>query len=401
MHILIQKFGGTSVKNVESRRHVINKITDALKQYDKLIVVVSAIGRKPSPYATDSLLSLVDFPETSSSNRELDLLMSCGETIAAVILSHELKKNNVSAIALTGSQAGFTTNDDFNQARIKEVNPNRIIKEFKEHDIIVVAGCQGETETGEITTIGRGGSDTTAVALGASLQAKRIEIFTDVNGIMTADPEIVESVKLIKVVSYEEICNLAYQGAKVIHPHAVELAMQANIPLRIRSTYTKSKGTLVVPSKEDFIEANRIITGITHIPAITQINIPIEERSNNQSEVFKAMADAEISVDFIYISPTHISYTVPNFKVSKAVHILEALGLEPEITENCAKISIVGAGMTGVPGVASRIVMSLIESGVQILQSADSYTTIWILVHEKDLKSAINALHDEFELSNI
>lgn len=405
MQILIQKFGGTSVQDESNREHVIKHIKNALIKDYKIVVVVSALGRKPDPYATDSLLGLVGFPANHNSNRELDLLMSCGETIASIVLSNELQKNHISATALTGAQAGFITTEDFTQAKILEVNGARILKEFETSDVVVVAGFQGQTDTGEITTIGRGGSDTTAAALGAALGAEQIEIFTDVNGIMTADPRMVESARPLDIVTYTEICNLAYQGAKVIHPRAVEIAMQAKIPMRVRSTYSLEGGTLVTSSRVQEMGKDipdRLITGIAHIAAITQIKVELKENDSRQhSDVFKAMAEAGISVDFINISPTGILYTIPEDYTKKAVHILETLGFKPEIKEKCAKVSAVGAGMTGVPGVASKIVEALTSSGVQILQSADSHTTIWVLVSEKDLSIAVNALHDVFELSSL
>ncbi|SEQ56620.1 aspartate kinase [Virgibacillus subterraneus] len=403
MQVLVQKFGGTSVQTEENRNHVIKHIKNALIKDYKIVVVVSALGRKPDPYATDTLLDLIGFPSNHNSDRELDLLMSCGETIASVVLSNELQKSHISASALTGAQAGFITNDDFNQAKIKEVRTERILKEFEQHDVVVVAGFQGQTSTGEITTIGRGGSDTTAAALGAALQADSIDIFTDVNGVMTADPRVVSTARPLDIVTYTEICNLAYQGAKVIHPRAVEIAMQAKIPMRVRSTYLQEEGTLVTASRLQELARDipdRLITGIAHISSISQIKVQTKEEAHRlQSEVFKAMAEAGISVDFINISPTGVIYTVPDAHTKKAVHILETLGFQPEIIENCAKVSAVGAGMTGVPGVASRIVQSLTNAGVQILQSADSHTTIWVLIHENDLNAAVNALHDVFELS--
>ncbi|MEF2292998.1 aspartate kinase [Virgibacillus dokdonensis] len=403
MEILIQKFGGTSVQSQENRDHVIKHIKDALVKEYKLVVVVSALGRKPDPYATDTLLSLVDFPANKNASRELDMLMSCGEIISSVVLSNELQKQHITATALTGSQAGFITTDDFTEAKIKEVKPERILQELETHDVVVVAGFQGTTTSGDITTIGRGGSDTTAAALGVALSAERIEIFTDVNGIMTADPRVVETARPLDVVTYSEICNLAYQGAKVIHPRAVEIAMQGKIPMRVRSTYSKDEGTLVTSSRVEGMDIiDRLITGIAHMDAITQIQVQTKEAAfGMQSDVFKAMAEAGISVDFITISPTGVIYTVPNAYTEKAVHILNTLGFEHEITENCAKVSAVGAGMTDVPGVAAKIVQALTDANVQILQSADSHTTIWVLVHEKDLKAAVNALHEAFELSHI
>ncbi|HLQ97388.1 MAG TPA: aspartate kinase [Candidatus Dormibacteraeota bacterium] len=405
MQILIQKFGGTSVQSPENRDHVVAHIKKALVNDYKLIVVVSALGRKPDPYATDTLLDLVDYPANYNSKRELDLLLSCGEVISSIVLSNELQKNHIRATALTGAQAGFLTNDDFNKAKIKQVNPERILHEFKTHDVIVVAGFQGQTETGEITTIGRGGSDTTAAALGAALKVERIEIFTDVNGIMTADPSVVESARPLDVVTYTEICNLAYQGAKVIHPRAVEIAMQAEIPIRVRSTYLDDLGTLVTASRVDDIDvdiSDRLVTGIAHMDKITQVKVSMNEEEHYlQSDIFKAMAEAGISVDFINISPSGVIYTIPTETTAKAINILETLGFKPEINENCAKVSAVGAGMTGVPGVASKIVQALTDKGIQILQSADSHTTIWVLIKEKDVKLAVNALHDAFALNKI
>lgn len=402
MDILVQKFGGTSVQTAENRNHVMNHIREAVATGYKLVVVVSALGRKPDPYATDTLLDLVEYPEGYNSNRELDLLMSCGETIAAVLLTNTLKKNGIASMALTGAQAGFVTNDDFTNAKIKHVNPDRMIQEFETNDAIVVAGFQGESEQGEITTIGRGGSDTTASSIGASLGAERIEVFTDVSGIMTADPRVVDKARSLDIVTYAEICNLAYQGAKVVHPRAVEIAMQAKIPMRVRSTYSRSPGTLITASRmeeSEMDDPDQLITGIAHMSHITQVQVEMKEEADyQQSQVFKAMAEAGISVDFINISPTKIVYTIPHGLTDKAIGILEALEYEPEVTKNCAKVSAVGAGMTGVPGVASKIVGSLTNAGVQILQSADSHTTIWVLIHDKDLTIAVNALHHVFAL---
>lgn len=405
MQILVQKFGGTSVQSEQTRQHVIDHIEHALMNDVKLVVVVSAMGRNPEAYATDSLLNLVDYPEHAISNRELDMLMACGEIISSVVLSNELKRKSIKAIALTGAQAGILTNTDYTQAKIKEVNPTRIYNELKNHDVVVVAGFQGKNEIGELTTLGRGGSDTTAAALGVALKAERIEIFTDVNGIMTADPRVVKNARALDIVTYQEICNLAYQGAKVIHPRAVEIAMRGKIPMLVRSTYEEDGGTLVtsVTSKKSAVDVSeRLVTGIAHLANITQIKVQTKEKEayRLQSEVFKAMADAGISIDFINISPTGVVYTVPDVQSKKAILELKAKGFKPTVMEDCTKVSVVGAGMNGVPGVASRIVQALTNQGVQILQSADSHTTIWVLITSKDVYKAVNALHEEFELAN-
>ncbi len=317
--------------------------------------------------------------------------------------SSMLKENGIKAAALTGAQAGFLTNAQHTDAKIIEMKTERLFAALASHDAVVVAGFQGATEKGDTTTIGRGGSDTSAAALGAAIDAEFIDIFTDVEGVMTADPRIVENAKPLPNVTYTEICNLAYQGAKVIHPRAVEIAMQAKVPIRVRSTYSKDKGTLVTSHHSSNVGSDvfeRLITGIAHVKDVTQFKVPAKMGQYNvQTEVFKAMANAGISVDFFNITPSEIVYTVAGSKTEAARSILAELGYEPTVTESCAKVSAVGAGIMGVPGVTSKIVSALSDKGIPILQSADSHTTIWVLVHEKDMVTAVNALHEVFELS--
>lgn len=401
MKLLIQKYGGTSVKTKESRQFVIKQIKEALKNNYKLIVVVSALGRNPDPYATESLLKMVDYPLANSSKRELDMLMSCGEVIASVVLSNELQAENIAATSLTGAQAGLITDESYTEAKIKKVKPNRLLTELEQFDVVVVAGFQGRTEEGDITTIGRGGSDTSAAAFGAALSAEKIEIFTDVNGIMTADPNIVANAQSIDVLTYVEISNLAHQGAKVLHPRAIEIAMQADIPLYIRSTYSDEKGTLITSSRSKLkgIDiSERLVTGIAHVDAIAQVQVVTSE-PKAQLLIFELMAANDVSVDFINITKTTVTYTVPTAVIVKVTSLLEAKGFSLEITEDCAKVSAVGAGMTGIPGVVAKIVAALEQKNVQILQAADSHTTIWVLIDAADLKPAVNALHDMFELN--
>ncbi|MCA1053566.1 aspartate kinase [Rossellomorea aquimaris] len=402
MKVIVQKFGGTSVRDEASRKKALGHIKDAIENGYKVVVVVSAMGRRGEPYATDSLLSLIGGADTRVSKREQDLLLSCGEIISSLVFSNMLLESGINSTALTGAQAGFITNRDFNNAKILEMRCTRLSNELQTHDAVVVAGFQGATKDGDITTIGRGGSDTSASALGAALKADYIDIFTDVEGIMTADPRISTKARPISVVSYNEVCNLAYQGAKVIHPRAVEIAMNSNIPIRIRSTYSKEEGTLVTSAENTRAHKgfrNHPVTGIAHVNQLTQIKVfAKKDQYNLQSEVFKAMAVEGISVDFINISPRGVVYTVASSLAEKAIKILRKKGYEPVIEEECAKISIVGAGMTGVPGVTSAIVTSLSDNGIRILQSADSYTTIWVLVKESDLTRAVNVLHDTFQL---
>ncbi|MFS0643446.1 aspartate kinase [Siminovitchia sp. 179-K 8D1 HS] len=402
MKVIIQKFGGTSVRNSETREHAKKHIINAINNGYKVVVVVSAMGRKGDPYATDTLLDLIGGKKTMLSNREQDMLMSCGETISSVVFTHMLKKNGVRAAAFSGAQAGFVTNRDYTNAKIIKMKCDRLIEELKANDAVVVAGFQGAAENGDITTIGRGGSDTSAAALGAALHAEYIDIFTDVEGMMTADPRIVKTARPLPVVTYNEVCNMAYQGAKVIHPRAVEIAMQAKIPLRIRSTYSESPGTLVttLDRKNNMPDVReQLVTGIAHVENISQIKVIAKKGQYHfQSEVFKAMANENISVDFINISPNDVVYTVPEHTIDRAVKVLNQHGYEPFVERHCAKVSVVGAGITGVPGVTAKIVTALAEREIRILQTADSHTTIWVLVEGKDLANAVNALHDVFEL---
>lgn len=404
MKVLVQKFGGTSLKNTEARKHAIRHI-QASKQADyKIVAVVSAIGRAPNPYATDSLLSLINYPNGNQSNQEQDLLMSCGEIISAVVLSNEIKEFGLSAIALTGVQAGLFTTNDFTSAKIKFMKIERLKQALLDNDVVVVAGFQGATVNHETTTLGRGGSDTSAAALAAALGAEFIDIFTDVNGIMTADPRVVQDAQTLKVASYTDICNLAYQGAKVVHPRAVEIAMQNNIPIRVRSNNSNQMGTLVTDTFNDELGRDfpdRLITGIAHMSNITQVKINSKEPSGLiHAHVFEAMAEASISVDFINIFPSGVIYTIPQMLSERAEKILLTLDYQPTLIHNCAKVSIVGAGMTGVPGVTAKMVQSLVSEGIEILQSADSHTTIWVLINEDDRIKAINALHRAFKLND-
>jgi aspartate kinase len=402
MKIIVQKFGGTSVRDEDSRKHAKKHIEKALADGYKVVVVVSAMGRKGDSYATDTLLSLIGGNHSKVSKREHDLLLSCGEIISSVVFANMLIENGINAIALTGAQAGFRTNNEHSQAKIIEMKCDRLLRELEHSDVVVVAGFQGAAKNGDITTIGRGGSDTSAAALGAALNAEWIDIFTDVEGIMTADPRIAENARQLSVVTYTELCNMAYQGAKVIHPRAVEIAMQAKVPIRIRSTYSDNLGTLVTSiSKEsrgsDIKE--RTVTGIAHVSNVTQIKVfAKKDQYYLQAEVFKAMANEKISVDFINISPNGVVYTVTDEMTDKAIKVLNEIGHDPVVERNCAKVSVVGAGIAGVPGITSKIVTALSENGIRILQSADSHTTIWVLVKQEDLVKSVNALHDAFHL---
>lgn len=399
MRILVQKFGGTSVASREGRLAALEHIEDALALDYRVVVVVSAMGRRGDPYATDTLLGVVDESDRVAV-RDLDILMTCGESISAVVFASLLRSRGHEVTVLTGGQAGILTNAQFGNARILEVRPERMTEELQAGRIVVVMGFQGATADGDVTTLGRGGSDTTATALGVALNADYVDIFTDVEGIMTADPRIVTTARRLHQVTYAEICNLAYQGARVIHPRAVEIAMQKNIPIRVRSTHSKDEGTLVthaMAQMEGHALSDRFVTGVTQTANITQIVLASE--GIGQQNVFTAMADAAISVDFISVTPNRVAYTVADTDLRRAIQALQALNYEPETVPECAKVSVVGT-FAGVPGVTARIVDALVGQGIEILQSADSHTSIWCLIHGRYTDQAVRALHQAFGLDD-
>lgn len=395
MKILIQKFGGTSVKDDESRKAAKKHVQHAVLKGYKVVVVVSAIGRKGDPYATDSLLDLVEGFQSSLDLRERDMILSVGETISTAVFTNLLKKNNINAVGLTGQDAGIITNEEFGNAKVKEIKTEAILEYFKTNDVVVVTGFQGVSETGHITTIGRGGSDTTAAFLGAALQSERIDIFTDVSGMMTADPRLVEQARFLETVSYNEVSNMAHEGAKVIDPRAVEIALQSGIPLRIRSTYqpVDSLGTLVTHI-ESQIEHYRLVTGIAHVLGLTQFTIQAD--SKKQEEIFSDLSEKGISVDFINLFPKSAVFTVKQENEEQVVSTLKYYSCSFTDRKQCSKIAVVGAGIMGVPGVMAKIITSLNEQGIPIYQATDSYTTIWVLIDEEKLKQAVNTLHGVF-----
>ncbi|MGQ9557690.1 MAG: aspartate kinase [Desulfurispora sp.] len=404
MRFIVQKFGGTSLVTQELREQVAGRAIAAKEDGYTPVLVVSAIGRRGDPFATDTLLDFARQANRDLTGRELDLLMACGEIISGVIMAGTLQKMGHPAIFLTGAQAGILTDSNYNDARILKVKPENILRHAREGKIVVVAGFQGVTEDGEITTLGRGGSDTTAAALGVALSAEFVDIYTDVEGIMSVDPRIVSDARPMEVVTYDEICQLAHEGAKVVHPRAVEIVMQKNIPLRVRSTFSDSPGTLVTSTGEVYrgtidITRDRTITGITHIPDLVQFKIGVDagaEGLKQKRRLFKALALAGISLDFINVYPEQIVFTVRQDTSDKALQVLETTGFNPEVTPGCAKVAAVGAGMTGVPGVMAGIVEALTREDIQILQSNDSHTTIWVLVKREDMEKAVRALYRRF-----
>jgi aspartate kinase len=357
------------------------------------------MGRKGEAYATDTLLSLLSSDFKDENKQAADLLMCCGEIISSVVMSNVFYENNIAAVPLTGGQAGILTDDNFSDAKSLNVSTKILMDILSQGKVPVVTGFQGVTQDGFLTTLGRGGSDTSAALIGAALKAEAIEIYTDVDGIMTADPRIVEEAALIDIISYNEVFQLAEQGAKVIHPKAVEAAMRGNIPLIIKNTMSDSKGTLI--NNVGDIQNTRIITGITHLSGRTQVSIKSEDNqgNNHYKELLDILANNNISLDLINIFPKEKIFTIDDSMKNRLEKIFKDINIKYTIIENCSNLAIVGSRMTGIPGVMAKIIKALSDSNIEVLQTADSHMTIWCLIHTDNVQKAINTLHRTFELS--
>lgn len=396
MKIIVQKFGGTSVATAEGRAKAMERIINAKEQGYAPVVVVSAMGRRGEPYATDTLIDLVKSVHNEIEPRELDLLISCGEIISTVIMATSLKSQGHATVALTGGQAGIYTDTNHGSAQILEIDPAPIKKYLAEGKIVIAAGFQGVCDNGSITTLGRGGSDTTATALGAALEAEVVEIYTDVDGVMTTDPRLVPDATIMKDISYREICEMAHQGAKVIHPRAVEAAMSGRVPIMIKNTFSDAEGTLIAENVEE-----RVITGLAHLVNIAQVKVgPLSGDAIQLAkvQVLKTMAEAKISIDMIGVAPNSIFFIISGDDTEKAQKVLQEAGYNIAVEPGCAKISVIGAGMMGTPGVMADVMESLHKADVTVLQTSDSDITISFLIKESDVSEAIKMLHHSFNL---
>lgn len=402
MKIITQKYGGTSVATKESRKKVVSKIIEKHNEDYNVVVVVSAIGRKENPYSTDSLNALIN--KSFISRREQDMILSCGEIISSVVLSNVLNEKGYKSIVYTGYQAGITTNKDFGKAEIISIKPEKIKKSLNKGYIVIVAGFQGGNEEGEITTLGRGGSDITAVALAKSLGSKWVEIYSDVDGIMTADPSIVPDARSLSSMGYSEVYQLAEDGAKIIHPKAVEIARKYNIPIKIKNTFSNKQGTtvesveaLTLNGKKDF-KTEKVITAITYKKNRVQVIIHIDEESENTEEIMEKLTSNNISIDLINFFIGKKVFTIDEEDLNMVKKILDEGKYNYELIKDCCKLSSIGYKMQGVPGVMARIVKALSKERIKILQTSDSHNTIWCLIKEKDTNKALTALHKEFKL---
>jgi len=405
MPIIVQKFGGTSVADSEKIRNVARAIIKEKKEGNSVVTVVSAMG-----HTTDMLIKLAGEITSMPCNREMDMLLSTGEQVSIALLAMAIQAEGHDAISLNGWQAGIMTEEAHSKARILDIKTSRIEGYLDEGKIVIVAGFQGVTHDAEITTLGRGGSDTSAVALAAALKAKRCDIYTDVDGVYTADPRIVPTAKFLKEISYEEMLELARVGANVLHPRSVETAKQFNVPMRVRSTFKLDNlGTLIIGV--DDMEVHKAVTGVARDNSQIRVVIgDVPDRPGNAAKLFRLLADYELSVDMIiqsYARNTNNTNDIA-FTINKD-DVVKFEGLKGQISEllgqtnilmddDISKVSIVGAGMIDRPGIAADMFSTLARENINIKMISTSEIKISCLVEQKESEKALIALCKTFEL---
>ena len=410
MGLIVQKYGGSSVADAEGLKRVANRIVATKKAGHQVVVVVSAMGD-----TTDELLELAEQVSPMPNGRELDMLLTAGERISMALLAMAIGNTGHEAQSFTGSQAGVITTSAHGRARIIDVAPSRILEALNEGAIAIVAGFQGiSQDTKDVTTLGRGGSDTTAVALAAALDADVCEIYTDVDGVFSADPRVVPAARKLKTVTYEEMLELAASGAKVLHLRCVEYARRYNLPIHVRSSFSNNEGTWVVKDhpEGDAME-QAIISGIAHDKSeakITVVGVP--DRTGVAARIFQSIADADINIDMIVQNVsaaatglTDISFTLPKSEGANATALLHKIqgeiGFQSiQYDDQVGKLSLVGAGMRSHPGVTATFFACLADAGVNIEMISTSEIRISVICRESDLEKGVKAAHTAFELDS-
>ncbi|MGQ4619153.1 aspartate kinase [Nocardia sp. R7R-8] len=407
MALVVQKYGGSSVATAERIRRVAERIVETKKQGHDVVVVCSAMGD-----TTDELLDLAQQVAPSPPAREMDMLLTSGERISNALVAMAIHSLGAEARSFTGSQAGVITTGAHGNAKIIDVTPGRVRDALDEGLVVLVAGFQGVSQDSrDVTTLGRGGSDTTAVALAAALGADVCEIYTDVDGVFTADPRIVPDAQRLQQVSYEEMLELAACGAKVLMLRCVEYARRYNVPVHVRSSYTDKQGTYVYGSMEDIPLEQAILTGVAHDRSeakVTVVGLPDEP--GYAAKVFRAVADAEINIDMVLqniskveTGKTDITFTLPKTEGARAVEMLTKrqsdIGFSQVLyDDHIGKVSLVGAGMKSHPGVTATFCEALAKAGVNIDLISTSEIRISVLVKDTELDEAVQVLHKAFDL---
>jgi aspartate kinase len=408
MGLIVQKFGGSSVADAEGMKRVAARIVATKKAGHQVVVVVSAMGD-----TTDELIELANAVTPIPQGRELDMLLTAGERISMAVLAMAIHNLGFEALSFTGSQAGVITDSVHGKARIIDVTPGRIREAIDSGAIAIVAGFQGiSQDTKDITTLGRGGSDTTAVALAAALDADVCEIYTDVDGVFSADPRVVPAARKLKTVTYDEMLELAAAGAKVLHLRCVEYARRFNLPIHVRSSFSPNEGTWVVENHpEGGTMEQAIISGVAHDKSEAKVTIVgVPDRTGIAARIFQAIADNDINVDMIVQNVsaaatglTDISFTVPKAEGQKATTVLQRIQGEVGFAsiiydDTIGKLSLVGAGMRSHPGVTATFFAAMADAGVNIEMISTSEIRISVIVREADLERAAKAAHTAFQL---
>jgi aspartate kinase len=408
MGLIVQKFGGSSVADAESIKRVAARIAATKRSGQQVVVVVSAMGD-----TTDELIDLANQVSPIPNGRELDMLLTAGERISMALLAMAISNLGLEARSFTGSQAGIITTSTHGRARVIDVTPGRIQEALKEGAIAIVAGFQGVAQdTKDITTLGRGGSDTTAVALAAALDADVCEIYTDVDGVFSADPRIVPTARKLKSVTYEEMLELAASGAKVLHLRCVEYARRFNLPIHVRSSFSNLEGTWVVKDQpEGGSMEQAIISGIAHDKSEAKITIVgVPDRAGVAARIFQAIADADINIDMIVQNVsaaatglTDISFTLPRSEGALATSTVQKLqgeiGFQSiQYDDQIGKLSLIGAGMRSHPGVTANFFAAMASAGVNIEMILTSEIRISIVCRQSDVERAVQAAHTAFDL---
>jgi len=403
MGLVVQKYGGSSVSDAERIKRVAERIVATRKAGNDVCVVVSAMGD-----TTDELLDLAQQVSPLPPGRELDMLLTAGERISMALLAMAIQSLGLSARSFTGSQAGVITDSSHGRARIIDVTPGRITEAIGKGHIAIVAGFQGVSQdTKDITTLGRGGSDTTAVALAAALGAEVCEIYSDVDGVYSADPRMVKNARHLKTLSYEEMLELAASGAKILHLRCVEYARRYNVPLVVRSSFSTNPGTLITG---DSNVEQAIISGVAHDLSearVTVVGVP--DKPGEAAAIFRAVADSEVNIDMIVqnvsgaTDRTDISFTLPKSDLATAMTALAKLqaqvGFEQLLSdEHIGKVSLVGAGMKSHPGVTATFFEALADGGINAEAISTSEIRISVVCRDTDVPGAVRAIHDAFEL---
>lgn len=404
MGLIVQKFGGTSVGSVERILNVAQRVKAETDQGNQVVVVVSAMGK-----STDQLVNLAKEISGQPNKRDMDMLLSTGEQVTIALLSMALNEQNLPAISFTGWQAGIVTEPVHSNARITTINTEAVKTKLAEGKVVIVAGFQGITEDGEITTLGRGGSDTTAVALAAALNADKCDIYTDVTGVFTSDPRYVKSARKLQSVSYDEMLELANLGAGVLHPRAVEFAKNYQVRLEVRSSIEREEGTVI--EEEASMEQNLVVRGVAFEDEITKVSVlGLANSLTSLSTIFTTLAENHLNVDIIVQSTTegesaNLAFSIKTEDLLETLNVLEnnkdVLNYEQVDAENkLAKVSIVGSGMISNPGVAAKMFQVLAESGIQIKMVSTSEIKVSAVVEEKHMLKAVEVLHTAFGLNS-